>query len=62
MLSIAEKQIFLIEINKMKVDLEKTTDYSVKEAIRYDISELYSVTNTKSYSNRRSFFFVIEGR
>ncbi|MGJ9385591.1 hypothetical protein [Salipaludibacillus sp. CF4.18] len=48
MLLIGEKQILQNEIDKMKVELEKTTDYSVKKAIRNDISELYSVINTKS--------------
>ncbi|MGJ9384931.1 hypothetical protein [Salipaludibacillus sp. CF4.18] len=48
MLSSVEKQIILNEIDKMKVELEKTIDYSVIVAIRKDISELYSVLNTKS--------------
>ncbi|MGJ9381836.1 hypothetical protein [Salipaludibacillus sp. CF4.18] len=47
MLSSVEKQIILNEIDKMNVELEKATDYSLKGAIRNDISELCSVLNTK---------------
>ncbi|WP_183163655.1 hypothetical protein [Alteribacter keqinensis] len=43
MLSDVEEQIFLHEIEKMKMELEESNDYTLKERILQDILELYKV-------------------